>query len=246
MVLREEGRGFFRTSRSIRSSRLSLRRRASSARSSVVSPVLPLVRSARACFTHCARVDGVRSSSRATAPTVLPSSKTSRTAPILNSSLNCRRARLPPFVDPILDIVSTFRKMSTKPDQTHAGVDSPRGWLVVASATGGSHGHCRVRYERASARSFRQIRGSGGRRRVSVLGARQLDQRGFHRRRRVPEQSLLTAEGSVVHGYPRQNDRERHAGPERVGDQRVSHQTHDRRDEYRRDDGITEHFIRAW
>ena len=96
-----------------------IRRRATTAPSSVVSPVLPLVRSARACFTHCARADGVRSSSRATAPTVLPSSKTSRTAPILNSSLNCRRARLPPFVDPILDIVSTFRTMSTKPDQTH-------------------------------------------------------------------------------------------------------------------------------
>ena len=80
--------------------------RASSARSSVVSPVLPFVRSARACFTHCARADGVRSNSRATAPTVLPASKTSRTAPILNSSLNCRRARLPAFVDPILDIVS--------------------------------------------------------------------------------------------------------------------------------------------
>ena len=39
-----------------------------------------------------------------------PSSKTSRTAPIRNSSLNCRRARLPAVRDPILDIVSTFLK----------------------------------------------------------------------------------------------------------------------------------------
>ena len=38
-------------------------------------------------------------------------------APILNSSLNCRLARLPAVRNPILDIVSTFRKVSTKPDQ---------------------------------------------------------------------------------------------------------------------------------
>jgi hypothetical protein len=35
----------------------------------------------------------------------------------MNSSVNCRRARLPALVDPILDIVSAFRKVSTKPDQ---------------------------------------------------------------------------------------------------------------------------------
>ena len=58
----------------------------------------------------------------ATAPTVLPSSKISRTAPIRNSSLNCRRARLPAVRDPMLDIVSTFRNVSTKPDQAHADV----------------------------------------------------------------------------------------------------------------------------
>ena len=38
-------------------------------------------------------------------------------APILNSSLHCRLARLPAVRNPILDIVSTFRKVSTKPDQ---------------------------------------------------------------------------------------------------------------------------------
>ena len=61
--------------------------------------------------------DAVRSSSRATAPTVLPSSSTSLTAPSLNSSENCRRARRPSASFDMRDIVSTFRKMSTKSDQ---------------------------------------------------------------------------------------------------------------------------------
>src|SRR3982751_3188686 len=43
---------FFRISRSVRSSRFSLRSRASSSRSAVVSPVRPLVRSARARAVH--------------------------------------------------------------------------------------------------------------------------------------------------------------------------------------------------
>ena len=42
---------FFRTSRSMRSSRTSLRSRANSSRSAVVRPVLPFVRSARASST---------------------------------------------------------------------------------------------------------------------------------------------------------------------------------------------------
>ena len=114
-------------SRSIRSSRFSLRSRASSVRSSVVRPVLPWLRSARACRTQLPSADGVRSSSRATAPIVFPSSNTSRTAPTMNSSENCRRARLPACFDPILAIVSTFRTMSTKPDQAQsAGVASGR------------------------------------------------------------------------------------------------------------------------
>ena len=40
----------------------------------------------------------------------------------MNSSENCRRARLPACFDPILAIVSTFRTMSTKPDQAHLGL----------------------------------------------------------------------------------------------------------------------------
>ena len=47
--LAKKAAAFFRMSRSMRNSRLSLRRLANSARSSVVSPVRPLVRSARAC-----------------------------------------------------------------------------------------------------------------------------------------------------------------------------------------------------
>ena len=67
--------------------------------------------------THDRSADGVRSRSRATMAIVLPSSSTSRTAWPRNSSSNCRRGRRR-FVPGIRDIVSTFRKMSTKPDQT--------------------------------------------------------------------------------------------------------------------------------
>ena len=59
-------------------SRLSLRKAASSVRSSVVSPVLPLVRSARACSTQLRSDDSVNPKSRAAAATVLPSSRTRR------------------------------------------------------------------------------------------------------------------------------------------------------------------------
>ena len=49
---------------------------------------------------------------------VLPSSITSRTAPAMNSSENCHRARRPNPFDPILAIVSASRKVSTGSDQT--------------------------------------------------------------------------------------------------------------------------------
>src|SRR5476649_150586 len=117
--LAKKAAAFFRMSRSMRNSRLSLRSAASSARSSVVSPVRHLVRSACAYRTQLPSDDGVRSNSRATAPIVLPSSNTSRTAPALNSSVNCRRTRRPAFFDPILAIVSALRKMSTKLDHAH-------------------------------------------------------------------------------------------------------------------------------
>ena len=52
----------------------------------------------------------------ATEQIVLPSSRTSRIAPALNSSLNCRRTRRAGLVWDMRDIVSTFRKMSTRSD----------------------------------------------------------------------------------------------------------------------------------
>ena len=105
-------------SRSSCSSRFSLRSRPSSSRSTVVSaPDLPFVRSACARAAQARRADCVRSKSLATAPADLPSSRTSRTAPAQNSSLKIRRARRPPLFS-MLDIVSAFRKMSTKTGQS--------------------------------------------------------------------------------------------------------------------------------
>jgi len=73
------------------SRRTSLRRRVDSSRSMPMRPLRPFVRSAWAFRTQSPSADAVRSSSRATSPTVFPSSRTRRTAPALNSSVNCRR-----------------------------------------------------------------------------------------------------------------------------------------------------------
>jgi hypothetical protein len=78
----------FRMSRSIFASRSSLRSCAISARSSLVSPDLPPSRSARARTTHVRSTDAVSPRSRATRAMVFPSSRTRRTAPALNSSVN--------------------------------------------------------------------------------------------------------------------------------------------------------------
>src|SRR5206468_5151108 len=121
---------FFRMSRSIRSSRFSLRSRDSSARSSLVKPVLPLVRSACARATQTPSEEGVRSSSRATAPMVFPSSKTRRTAPTLNSEVNLRRARLPADLVCILDIISAFQIVSIKSGQAQSGLLATMGMLT--------------------------------------------------------------------------------------------------------------------
>src|SRR5262245_19206663 len=124
---------FFRISRSSRRIRFSFRRRASSSRSAVVRPVLPCVRSARARLTQARSAVSVRSRSRAARPTLLPSSSTSRTAWALKSSSNCRRGRRRLGVSAIArDIVSTFRKMSTKPDQAHRQCE----WRYVVSSLG--------------------------------------------------------------------------------------------------------------
>jgi hypothetical protein len=44
----------------------------------------------------------------------------------MNSSVNCRRVRRPVLLDPILDIVSALRKMSTKLDQAHVAVGTTK------------------------------------------------------------------------------------------------------------------------
>ena len=118
LSLATKAAAFFRTSRSTRRRRFSLRSRRSSSRSSVVKPRRPCVRSARARSTQLRNADSVRSRSRATCPTLRSSSSTSRTAPALNSSSNCRRGRRFLVGCTIGDIVSAFRNVSTKPDQT--------------------------------------------------------------------------------------------------------------------------------
>src|SRR5262245_18783437 len=139
-IFAKKAAAFFRISRSMRSSRFSLRNRESSSRSAVVSPVLPFDRSALACLTHDANDDSVRSSCRATAPTVRFSSRTSRTAPALNSSENCRRARLATGWDSMLDIVSTFQKVSTRSGQAQPDSAARRtpGTGPAAAAVGDS------------------------------------------------------------------------------------------------------------
>ena len=64
--------------------------------------------------------DAVRSSLRATVPTVWPSSSTRRTAPSLNSSVNRRRGRRAARPQPILEVASASRTISTGSDQCHA------------------------------------------------------------------------------------------------------------------------------
>ncbi len=78
-------------------------------------------RSAWACSTHWRRADSVRSRSRATAPTDLPSSSTKRTAWALKPLSNCRRGRRP-GLSGIRDIVSTFAKVSTRSDQAQSNI----------------------------------------------------------------------------------------------------------------------------
>ena len=95
-------------------------------RAAAVSPVFPLVRSARACATQLRRNDSVNPKSRAPAATVLASSRTRRTAPVLYASAKLRRVRLL-FVSAVVDIVSAFRIVSTKPAQCQ-----PFVWTATA------------------------------------------------------------------------------------------------------------------
>src|SRR5262249_33854360 len=108
---------FFRMSRSMRSVRFSRRGRPSSSRSSLVSaPGAPRPASISACRTQLRRAVSVRSSSRATVPTVFPLSRTIRTACALNSFVNARRLRLV-----MTHSYRTFVRsgVSTKPGQVH-------------------------------------------------------------------------------------------------------------------------------
>ena len=67
----------------------------------------------------------VRSRSRATCATVLPSFRTRRTEPARNSSVNCRRARFArACFPPIVAIVSASRGVSTGVDQAEV-CDTP-------------------------------------------------------------------------------------------------------------------------
>ena len=91
-----------------------------------MSPLLPCVHSACPARTQPASAEGVRSNSRATAPTVRSSSRTSRPAPALNSSVNCRRTRRLVLLDPILDIVSASRNVSTRSDQAQTQLVAAR------------------------------------------------------------------------------------------------------------------------
>ena len=59
----------------------------------------------------------------------------------------------------------------------------------------------------------------------------------------VAEAQALPPERAVVHRYSSEDDPQRHACPERISDQRASHQVHDRRDEHRRDDRVARNLV---
>lgn len=112
-------------------------RSTSSSRSSVVRPLLPPLRSARACTTQPRSDEGVKPRSRATTATRFPSSRTRRTARALNSSACSLRLRRPPSCFPsILATVSTFRGVSTGADQAPHRVTDPCGPKISRLAPG--------------------------------------------------------------------------------------------------------------
>ena len=112
-----------------------------------------------------------RSSSRATRPTVWPSSSTSRTAPALNSSVNRRRGRLGFAVFAIVDIVSAFQNVSTEADQAHTDYSDSCDGFKTTLAHAGPQGHrslerrptsCRDARPRSAVRTVRRRRPSSG------------------------------------------------------------------------------------
>src|SRR6266704_4941040 len=94
------------TSRCIVSSAFSFRSRSSSARSSSLSAPLPSPRARRSLAHQLPSVPSLIPSSRATCAIGLPVSRTSRTAPCLESSSNFRRA--PAIAHLLIGDVSTL------------------------------------------------------------------------------------------------------------------------------------------
>jgi len=90
-------------------------------------PVLPLLRSARACFTQFPTTDCAASRSRPTWEIGLPSSSTSRIAPALNSPVKlcrARRVRAPAAVQPILSIFYLASPRSDQPPVGHCSLSA--------------------------------------------------------------------------------------------------------------------------
>jgi len=112
-----------------------LRSVASSSFSAVVAtPGLPLPRSARARSTQFRTLDSVRSRSRATCGMVLPSSRTRRTAPALNSSVKLLRGRFCFFPSAMSDTVPASRLVSTRSDQAQKSPESPEAYALWLKA----------------------------------------------------------------------------------------------------------------
>ena len=84
---------------------------------------------------------------------VLPSSRTSRTAPALNSSVKLRRVPFR-FVSAIVDIVSPIGKMSTESDQTQSCSDV---W-ITPSLYDANHKRSPHETAQSLSRSFRAAR----------------------------------------------------------------------------------------
>src|SRR5690349_7426227 len=123
--LAKNAAAFFRISRSSLRTRFSLRRRASSSRSWLVSaPAGPRPWSTSACCTQLRSAESVRSRSRAISLTVLLLDHTSCTALALNSAVNRRRFR---FCMDTPRVIVASRGVSTKPGQDQADAIAHRG-----------------------------------------------------------------------------------------------------------------------
>src|SRR5713226_827607 len=129
--LAKKAAAFFRSSRSIRSSRFSFLRRASSSRSLVVSaPGGPWPASICALFTHSPMSVWSTPRSRATSLLVLPALRTRSAAPALNSGVNFLRFRFS------MNTLYLLRWVSTKSDQAQSHAS-----LAMTGSCGGPGHH---------------------------------------------------------------------------------------------------------